>query len=102
MVSASVRLPDSRASDLQPCRGPGAAAVLRRLHAIARGQFPTAINQAYAAPRWIAEHGKEIGVDGSRLAVAGNSVGGNMATVVAIKAKEAELRSCVFRRLCGL
>ncbi len=50
--------------------------------------YPTAINQAYAATKWVAEHGKEINVDGSRLAVAGNSVGGNMAAVVALMAKE--------------
>lgn len=50
--------------------------------------YPVAINQAYAATKWVAEHGKEIGVDGSRLAVAGNSVGGNMATVVALMAKD--------------
>jgi len=46
-----------------------------------------AINQAYAATRWVAEHGAEIHVDGNRLAVAGNSVGGNMAAVVALMAK---------------
>ncbi|MCY1336481.1 Carboxylesterase NlhH [compost metagenome] len=50
-------------------------------------RYPVAINQAYAATRWVAEHGAEIGVDGARLAVAGNSVGGNMAAVVALKAK---------------
>lgn len=52
-------------------------------------KYPTAINQAYAATKWVGEHGKEISVDSSRLAVAGNSVGGNMAAVVALKAKEA-------------
>ncbi len=51
-------------------------------------QYPVAINQAYGATRWVAEHGATIAVDGSRLAVAGNSVGGNMATVVALMAKE--------------
>ncbi len=50
--------------------------------------FPVAINQAYAATKWVAEHGDEIGVDGSRLAVAGNSVGGNMSTVVCLMAKD--------------
>ena len=47
-----------------------------------------AINQAYAATKWVAAHGKEINVDGKRLAVAGNSVGGNMAAVVALMAKD--------------
>jgi acetyl esterase/lipase len=51
-------------------------------------QYPTAINQAYAATKWVAEHGDEINVDGKRLALVGNSVGGNMAAVVALKAKE--------------
>jgi len=46
-----------------------------------------AINEAYAATQWVAEHGAEIKVDGKRLAVAGNSVGGNMAAVVALMAK---------------
>jgi acetyl esterase/lipase len=51
-------------------------------------QFPTAINQAYAATKWVAKSGHEINVDGSRLAVVGNSVGGNMAAVVAHMAKD--------------
>lgn len=51
-------------------------------------RFPVAIEQAYAATKWVAEHGAEIGVDGSRLAVVGNSVGGNMAAVVSLMAKE--------------
>ncbi len=50
--------------------------------------YPVAINQAYAATKWVAAHGAEIGVDGSRLAVVGNSVGGNMAAVVALMAKD--------------
>ncbi|WP_163014243.1 alpha/beta hydrolase fold domain-containing protein, partial [Pseudomonas viridiflava] len=50
--------------------------------------YPTAINQAYAATKWVAEHGQEINVDGTRLAVAGNSVGGNMTAAVALMAKE--------------
>ena len=51
-------------------------------------QYPVAINQAYAATKWVAEHGHEINVDGRRLAVVGNSVGGNMAAVVALMAKD--------------
>lgn len=51
-------------------------------------QYPVAINQAYAATKWVSEFGQEIGVDGSRLAVVGNSVGGNMAAVVALMAKD--------------
>ena len=61
--------------------------------------YPTAINQAYAATRWVAEHGQQIGVDGKRLGVAGNSVGGNMAAVVALKAKEAGTPALRFQLL---
>lgn len=68
--------------------GSGAVAVFPDYTPTPDAQFPIAINQAYAATTWVAEHGNEIGVDGSRLAVAGNSVGGNMSTVVALMAKE--------------
>jgi acetyl esterase/lipase len=50
--------------------------------------FPRQIDEIYAATKWVAEHGDEINVDGKRLAVVGNSVGGNMTAVTAIKAKE--------------
>ncbi|MGM3387866.1 alpha/beta hydrolase [Stutzerimonas stutzeri] len=66
----------------------GAAAVYVDYTPSPEAKYPTAINQAYAATRWVAEHGEEIGIDGQRLAVAGNSVGGNMAAVVALKAKD--------------
>jgi acetyl esterase/lipase len=51
-------------------------------------QYPQAVNEIYAATKWVADHGNEIGVDGTNLAIVGNSVGGNMSTVTAIKAKE--------------
>ncbi len=66
----------------------GAAAVFPDYTPTPDAQFPVAINQGYAATKWVSEHGSEIGVDGSRLAVAGNSVGGNMSTVVSLMAKE--------------
>jgi acetyl esterase/lipase len=51
-------------------------------------RYPRAIDEIYAATRWVAERGGEIGVDGKNLAVVGNSVGGNMTAVTALKAKE--------------
>ena len=68
--------------------GSGAAAVFVNYTPSPEAHYPVAINQAYAATKWVAEHGKEINVDGQRLAVAGNSVGGNMAAVVALMAKD--------------
>jgi acetyl esterase len=66
----------------------GAAAVFVNYTPSPEAHYPVAINQAYAVTKWVAEHGNEIGVDGKRLAVAGNSVGGNMAAVVALMAKD--------------
>lgn len=65
----------------------GAAAVFVNYTPSPEAQYPTAINQAYAATKWVAENGAEIGVDGKNLAVAGNSVGGNMAAVISLTAK---------------
>lgn len=51
-------------------------------------KFPQQVNEIYAATKWVAENGKEINVDGTNLAVVGNSVGGNMTTVTCLMAKE--------------
>jgi acetyl esterase/lipase len=66
----------------------GAAAVYVDYSRSPEAHYPVALNQAYAATKWVAEHGKEINVDGQKLAVVGNSVGGNMAAAVALMAKE--------------
>ncbi|NDI98907.1 alpha/beta hydrolase [Flavobacterium sp. LaA7.5] len=66
----------------------GAAAVFPDYTPSPEAQYPIAINQAYAATKWVAAHGTEIGIDGKNLAVVGNSVGGNMAAVVALMAKD--------------
>jgi acetyl esterase len=51
-------------------------------------RYPQAVNEIYVATRWVAEHGEEIDVDGKNLAIVGNSVGGNMTAVTALKARE--------------
>jgi acetyl esterase len=50
--------------------------------------YPIPIEQAYIASRYIAEKGESLMLDPTRLAVAGDSAGGNMATVVALLSKE--------------
>ncbi|MGA4049254.1 alpha/beta hydrolase [Ralstonia nicotianae] len=65
----------------------GAVAVFVNYTPSPEARYPVAINEAYAATRWVAENGAQINVDGTRLAVVGNSVGGNMAAVVALMAK---------------
>ena len=67
--------------------GSGATAVFVNYTPSPESRYPIAINEAYAATKWVADNGAQINVDGKRLAVAGNSVGGNMAAVVALMAK---------------
>lgn len=50
-------------------------------------RYPTAIHQIHAATKWVSSHGDDIQVDGRRLAIVGNSVGGNMTAAVALMAK---------------
>jgi len=51
-------------------------------------KYPNQIEEAYAALKYIAEHGKQFNLDPSRLVVAGDSVGGNMTIAVTLLAKE--------------
>jgi acetyl esterase/lipase len=51
-------------------------------------RFPTQLDQSYAALKWVASHAAELGADGSRIAVAGNSVGGNMAAALTLMTKD--------------
>jgi acetyl esterase len=51
-------------------------------------QYPTQIEEGYAAMKYIAEHGKELNLDTSHLVVAGDSVGGNMTIAMTLLAKE--------------
>jgi len=50
--------------------------------------YPVAIEQAYAAAQWITQQGATEGLDSSRLAIAGDSVGGNMTAALTILAKQ--------------
>lgn len=66
----------------------GAAAVFVDYTPSPEAQYPVAINEIYAATKWVAENGDIIGVDGSNLAIAGNSVGGNMSAATCLMAKD--------------
>jgi acetyl esterase/lipase len=68
--------------------GSGAVAVFPDYTPSPEAHYPTAINEIYAATKWVAEHGDEIGVDGKNLAVVGNSVGGDMTAAVLLMAKD--------------
>ena len=51
-------------------------------------QYPVAIEQAYAALKYVAEHSQPLNVDSTRLAIVGDGAGGNMAAAVTLMAKE--------------
>jgi acetyl esterase/lipase len=68
--------------------GSGQIAVFVEYTPLPDARFPTQLEECYAALKWAAAHGQEIGADGSRIAIAGNSVGGNMAAALALMSKD--------------
>ena len=68
--------------------GTGAAVVFPNYSRSPEARYPTAIEECHAVARWVAEHGADKLLDGSRLAIAGDSVGGNMTAAITLLAKE--------------
>jgi acetyl esterase len=66
----------------------GYAAVFVNYTPTPDAHYPRAINEIYAATKWVTEHGDAINVNGGKLAVVGNSVGGDMAAVTCLMAKD--------------
>ncbi|MCG8965856.1 alpha/beta hydrolase [Streptomyces sp. CL12-4] len=68
--------------------GAGAAVVFPEYDLSPEARYPVAIEQNYAVARWVVTQGATKGLDGTRLAVAGDSVGGNMTAALTLMAKE--------------
>ena len=52
-------------------------------------RFPAAVEDCFAAAKWVSAHAAELGADAGRLAVAGDSAGGNLSAVVSMRARDA-------------
>ena len=68
--------------------GAGAAVVFVEYDRSPESRFPTPLEEAFSATKYVAEHAAALGVDASRLAIAGDSAGGNLAAAVTLLAKE--------------
>jgi acetyl esterase len=73
------------------CRLSGCAVVSFDYRLAPEHRFPTAVHDAWDATHWLATEGHELGLDGSRLAVGGDSAGGTLAAVCAILARDARV-----------
>ncbi len=67
--------------------GANAAVVFVNFTPSPEAKFPVALEEAYSATKYIAENGNNMNLDTTRIAVVGDSVGGNMATVVTMMQK---------------
>ncbi len=66
----------------------GYAAVFVNYTLSPEAHYPQAINEIYAAAKWVSEHDDEIKADGKKMAAVGNSAGGNMTTALCMMAKD--------------
>jgi acetyl esterase len=80
--------------------GAQAAVVFPDYRRAPEAQYPSQIEEAYATAAWIVEHGSEHGLDSNRVAIAGDSVGGNMTIAVTLMAKERGGPSFAAQLLC--
>jgi acetyl esterase len=68
--------------------GIGAAVVFPEYDRAPEARYPAALEQSYAVAQWVVDEGSSNGLDASRFAIAGDSVGGNMTAAMTLLAKE--------------
>ena len=67
--------------------GSGQIGVFVEYTPLPEAKFPTQLEECFAVLKWVAEHAGEFGADGTRIAIAGNSVGGNMTAALSLMAR---------------
>jgi len=68
--------------------GSGQIGVFVEYTLLPEAKFPTQLEECFSALKWAADHAGEFGADGTRIAVAGNSVGGNMTAALSLISKD--------------
>jgi acetyl esterase/lipase len=68
--------------------GSGQVGVFVEYTPLPAAKFPVQLEESYAALEWVSQHAAQLGADGSRIAVAGNSVGGNMTAALTLMSKD--------------
>lgn len=79
---------DNEAACREICRSCSAVVVSVDYRLAPENPFPAAAEDTYAVVSWLAAHGDEWGVEGSRIAVGGESAGGNLAAVCSLMARD--------------
>ena len=83
----------------QLCAAAGVAVVSVGYRLGPEYRFPAAVDDCVAATRWVRQEAAALGIDGARLAVGGDSAGGNLAAVVALSMRDAGDAALVFQLL---